>query len=179
MKQIARNIVIASIATSAMVSIGTAQASDAPYNYGDIGFERINIDVGADDFNFNNLMVRGGRRFSNYFGVEAELGRVLRDDKITINNVEIKGKMNWTAGVYAVGYIPVAENFDLIGRVGYRQDSTKFTAPATATNVSAQDGGVAWSVGGQMFFTEGQGVRLDYTQGQDLKTIRLGYTIKF
>ena len=179
MKQNIRNILLASIAIGAIAGTANAQAGDAPYAYGDLGVERINVDVGANDFNYNNLMVRGGWRFNNYFGVEGELGRVLRDDKITINNVEVKGKMNWTAGVYGVGYLPISENFDLIGRIGYRQDSVKFTSPALPAGVSAKDGGIAWSVGGQIFFTESQGVRLDYTQGQDVKTVRLGYTIKF
>ena len=162
------------VSLAALTVPAWAQAVDTPHFYGGIAYERVEVDVGVD-FKFDSAIVKAGWRFNPYFGIEADLGRTLNDDKVRINNVEVKSKMDWMVGVYGVGFVPLSDRVDLIGRIGYREESISFSPG----NIKSTGGGTTWSLGGQFFLNENHGLRLDYSQESDVKTVALGYAVKF
>jgi hypothetical protein len=138
---------LAAAAVAALFAVApAAQAMDA---YGNIGYS--NVDV--DPVNLGGITGRIGMRGAN-FGVEGEGTFGIQGDEIAGVDVDLSSEL----GVYAVGFLPVSENTDLIARIGYAriEVDTSFG--------SGDDDGFAYGVGIQHFFGGGaNGVRADYT----------------
>ena len=168
----------AGLAFNAHAQSADTVQTDTPHFYGGVSYERLSVDVGPK-IKFNSVLLRGGYRFSDYFGAEAELGKGFGTDTTRIGSADVKFKSGVTAGIYGVGYLPLADGFDLVGRLGYKKVGVK--ASSGASNVKAKGSGFAWSVGAQYYFTQNDGIRLDYQQasGGKAKAITLGYQRKF
>lgn len=94
---------------------------------------------------------RLGYRFNPNFAVEGEASTGVEDDDAV--------ELNYNAGAYAVGILPITSNFDLHGRLGYQT-----TEVDTPLGQADDDGigygvGATWRPGGSRF-----GVRADYTR---------------
>jgi len=181
MKNLFQTSMVISIA-SLVVPNAFAQSNDDPHFYGGIAYERIAVDSNPD-VKFNSVLLRGGYRFSKYFGAEAEAGVGLGSDTVNLGpaggtSVPVKFKTGLTAAVYGVGFLPLSDNFDLIGRVGYKYLDMK--AKTAGFESQAKDSGFAYSVGAQYYFTDKHGIRVDYQRtGNDVATYTLGYTVRF
>ena len=116
-------IAAASLAAIAAVVPAAAQAQAAPANTG--AYVNLNgafasagsADVGA-------IQGRLGYRFMPYLGVEGELAAGVKSDTDTIAGVRVSQKLKHEAAAYAVGFLPVTPNTDVLARIGY--GTTKF-----------------------------------------------------
>ena len=122
-----------------------------------------------------------GARFGQYVGVEGELAAGVSDDSTSFAGTRANVDLNYQAGVYAVGYLPVSPKADIFARVGYSKSEFDVSIPGASG--SGDVDGVAYGVGGQYFFTDKDGIRVDVTRhdSDDGKAdvVGIGYVRKF
>jgi len=133
--------------------------------YAGAGYTHFDVnggDVGA-------VTGRLGYRFNPNFAVEGEASTGVEDD----DNIDL----NYDAGLYAVGILPVSERIDLHARLGYH--TTEVDTPLG----EGDDDGVAYGVGGTWRIGERWGVRGDYTRldgdEDEADAISLGAVVNF
>ncbi|HEY9218924.1 MAG TPA: porin family protein [Phenylobacterium sp.] len=154
-----KTLVVAAAAAAALLSIpAMASAQETSGVYGTIGYAHLD----ADDVNLGGVQGRLGYRFHPNFAVEGEAAFGINDDEINVGpglNVDVELKHELAA--FAVGYLPVSPNFDLLARVGYATASIE----ASGAGVSGDEDvdGFAYGVGAQFFFDGLNGIRGDYT----------------
>ena len=144
--------------TLAVPAIASAQSLSPTTVYGSLGYANANI----DDVNLGAIQGRVGARFGQYLGVEGELAAGVKEDSVSVAGTSVDVKLQHQAAIYGVGYLPVSPQADLFARVGYGTSKIK----ASAAGTSAADDGESWNygVGGQYFFDDKNGVRVDYTR---------------
>jgi hypothetical protein len=86
----------------------------------------------------------------------------VKEDTATYSGIAIDFKLKHQEAIYAVGFLPLGENTDLLARVGYGHAEIE----GSALGASASAGGDAWAagVGFQHHFDGKNGVRVDYTR---------------
>jgi hypothetical protein len=171
----------AAVATLAAVpAVASAQSMNQPEIYGSVGYAHADVD-GVD---LGAIQGRLGAKFNPYFGVEGELAAGVKDDSIAVApGVNADVELNHSAGIYGVGFLPIAPNADLFARVGYATTE----AEVSAAGVSAKADGESWNYGvGGRYFLDGQnGFRADYTRqefqddGGHADVWSVGYVRKF
>lgn len=174
-------IKIVTILAAATLLAGTAvsaNAQDAGSAYGQIGAGQID----ASDEKFTTVHVTGGYNFNRNFAAEAEFGFGITEKTYTVGSVSVDAKVKYTAGAYLVGSLPVAENLDVVGRVGFATVNVE----ASSGNVSADESesGVAYGVGLRYFPQGGvHGIRGDFTRydldGEKVDSLQLSYVRRF
>lgn len=151
-----KSLIAASVAAAAMAAAVPA-AAQVTY-YGNLGYSFIQ----AEDLDVNLGAIGGkvGARFNPYLGAEAEAAFGVDDDSARVLNVPVKVELKHAVAAYVVGFVPVSENLELFGRLGYGSAKVK----ASALGASASDDGAAWNLGAgaQYFFTANDGVRGEY-----------------
>jgi outer membrane immunogenic protein len=156
-----------------------APSFSAPSFYGNLGYTAVD----SDDVTLGALGGRVGAKFHPNFGAEAEAAFGVKSDDVNVGGVNVKTKLKYSAAVYAVGFLPVTEQFDLLARVGYGTSKLK----ASAAGISASDSDESWNygVGAQYTFDGLNGVRGDYTRhdfgsnGGDADVWTIAYVRKF
>ena len=128
------------VSAAALVAPGLAHAQEGAY----VGLGYTQFD--GDDVSVGGVTGRVGYRFHPNFAAEAEASFGVDDD----DGVELDNSV----GVYGVGILPVSQQFDLFGRVGYH---------SSESNVAEEDG-VAFGGGAQFNVNERFGVRAEYTR---------------
>lgn len=180
-----KSLVIAAASAAVLATVGVAGAASAQDNtgttlYGTVGYANVSADDGAD-VNLGALQARFGARFGKYFGVEGELAGGVKDDSFDVAGTNVDVELKHEVGAFAVGYYPVTERFDIFARAGYATSEVK--ASGAGISDSADLDGFAYGVGGQYFFTEKDGVRLDWTRhdGDDAEAdvVGVSYVRKF
>ncbi len=142
------------------IAAPTIASAETYANLGYTWFNADNVDVGG-------VTGRLGYKFTPHIGVEGEASFGVDDDKTMVGGVPVKVELNHQYGVYGVGFLPVSENLDLFGRVGYATIDAKGSAGPVSAGID--DDGVAFGGGAQYNFTPKFGVRAEYTrlEGQD------------
>lgn len=180
-----KTLMIAAASAAALATVGFAGAASAQDTsdttvYGTIGYANVSADDGAD-VNLGALQGRIGARFGKYFGVEGELATGVKDDSFDVLGTNVDVDLKHEVGVFAVGAYPITERFEVFGRVGYAWAEAK--AKGAGISDTANLDGIAYGVGGQYFFTDKDGVRVDYTRhdGNDAEADVFGvsYVRKF
>ena len=145
----------AGVVAAAMLA-GPALAQDASVTgfYGSLGYTGSNA-TGAAKADLGSITGRVGDRFTRFLGVEGELSGGVSDDKVAPGNtIHLEHQF---AG-YAVGYLPILPNADILARVGYGE--TKLD-----TGLGARTGdSLNYGIGGQYFVTPKDGLRADWTR---------------
>lgn len=169
--------ILASAALLAGVAV-SAQAQDAGSAYLQAGAGQVD----ADGEKFTVVQFAGGYNFNRNFAVEAEVGLGVTEKTYRVGNVNVDAKVKNTAAAYLVGSLPVAENLDLVGRLGFAQVSVE----ASSGNVSADDSdtGPAYGVGLRYFPKGGvHGIRGDFTRYSlddgDIDALQVSYVRRF
>ncbi|MFL5295391.1 MAG: porin family protein [Phenylobacterium sp.] len=163
-------LIAAAAAATLLPAVALAQTAPPTGLYGTLGYANAH----AGDFNLGAVQGRLGWRFNDWLGVEGELGFGVNDDKgsQTVGgvNVNTSVKLKDQEAIYAVGFLPLSNQFDLLARIGYGHQSVKASATATGTGgpitVSDRADGDSWNfgVGAQYHFDGANGVRADYTR---------------
>ncbi len=176
-----KSLVIAAASVAALATAGMAGAASAqdmtPTWYGTVGAANVNV----EDANLGAIQGRVGARFGQYFGVEGELSGGIADDSTRISGTNVDVELKCDVGAYAVGYLPINPKADLFARIGYSK--SEFDVSAAGLSASQEVDGVAYGVGGQYFFSDKDGIRLDYTKHDsddgDADVVGLSYVRKF
>jgi len=150
-----KNVLFAAAAAAAVLVAAPAFAQDASSDvqwYGNLGYSFYDTDFGGAQV--GAVQARVGARFHNYFGIEGEGALGVDNDSVAGVNV----KLNHSEAIYAVGFVPLSSQFDLIGRVGI--GSTDFKV----AGVSDSESSVNYGAGAQWSFDDSNAVRGDYTR---------------
>ncbi|MDR3513438.1 MAG: outer membrane beta-barrel protein [Caulobacteraceae bacterium] len=159
-----KTFVITAAAAAALLAAAPAMAQPAdeslvyaPSFYGNLGYSNFNSnsDTGA-------ITGRLGARFGKYLGVEGEAAAGFATGQTHAYGGTDHVRMNDEYAGYAVGYLPLRPNIDLLARIGYGAMDSHVTGVDYAFGQTRS--GVAYGVGGQYFFNGPNGVRLDYTR---------------
>jgi outer membrane immunogenic protein len=156
-----RFIVLAALAASAVAAPAVAQTVEPSTGFKPVasvsaGFSRF-VD-GSEEFNGGALSGRATVRFHRNFGIEADASLGLETSDIA----GLEFKMNHNIATYAVGYWPISDNADLIGRIGY--GASEFEVSDGVVSASETFSGVTAGIGGQYFFDDKNGLRMDVTR---------------
>lgn len=153
-----RKLFLATAALSLLAAPAMAQSVSSPQVYGSVGYSQIDAE-GAD---LGAVTGRIGARFTPHFGVEGEASFGVSDDDIPVGipggTVELKHDL----AAYAVGYLPVNDNFELFGRVGYGTTEVEYSTAGGSADDSLD--GLSYGVGANYFIDDKNGVRADWTR---------------
>ncbi len=137
-----------------------------------------------DDASLGAIQGRIGARLMPFLGVEGEGAIGVKSDDVNIAGTPVEVELNHQLAAYAVGFIPVSQNLDIIGRVGF--GTSEIEASAGGTSVEADGESVNYGVGAQYFFTGADGVRADWTRhdftdddGGEIDVWSVSYVRKF
>jgi len=168
--------IAAVVPAAAQAQAATAANTGAYVNLNGAFATAGSADVGA-------IQGRLGYRFMPYLGVEGELAAGVKSDTDTIAGVRVNQKLKHEAAAYAVGFLPVGPDTDVLARIGY--GSTKFRVKSGGVSASDSVESVNYGVGAQHHFDGVNGIRADYTY-QDFNhgfghanVWSLGYTRRF
>lgn len=178
-----RNILLATAAVTLIAAPAMAQSVPAnpPANpvTGSVGYTHLDTDGG----NLGAITGRVGYDFNRNFGIEGEASIGVRDDDITVAGVNGKVEHDWDAAAYGVAKLPVNENFEIFGRLGYGTTSVK--ADVAGVTASADGESVNYGVGANYFIDGRNGVRADWTRrdfrgdGGEADTYGLSFVRRF
>jgi len=175
-----RNVLLATAALSLFAAPAMAQSFSDPQWTGSVGYTHLD----SGDQSLGAVTGRVGAKLSRYIGVEGEASFGVKDEDVTIGGVDGTVEHEYDAALYAVGSVPVSENFELFGRVGYGTTSIK----ADVAGVTASEDGESLNYGaGANYFFDGQnGLRADWTrrdftddQGGEIDTYGLSFVRRF
>lgn len=174
-----KTLVIAATAACALLAApAIASAQEAPTWYAGVGYTNLHIDSDDLDVNLGGIEGRVGVSLNKYFSVEGEAAIGIADDTVDVLGTPVDVSMNWQFGAYAVLTLPVSDQFEVFGRVGYA--TTEFEADAGGGSATDSGGDYAVGLGAQAFFTANDGVRFDWTlRGEDATSWSLGYVRRF
>jgi outer membrane immunogenic protein len=160
----------AATAAALLPAAALAQAAPATGFYGTLGYlgtSTQGVDLGA-------IQGRLGYRVLPWLGIEGEGAFGVKDDKSTQTvggvSVNTKVRLRDQEAIYGVGFLPLSEQLELFGRVGYGHEGAKVSASAagatTPITVTQKVAGDSWNFGGgaQWYFDPKNGVRADYTR---------------
>jgi len=154
---------ILAAATLAMIG-AAAPALAQPVLAGVSGYGTLGVDDNnAGSSNIGAVQGRLGARFGRYFGVEGELSGGFDNARTDVGGVRSDVSLRDQYAAYAVGFLPVLPNADLLARIGYGASDLHVNQPL---NSSFNRYETTWNagVGGQYFFDGANGVRVDYTR---------------
>lgn len=167
------HLIAASAACAMLAAPALAQAQTVWY--GDIGYTNLNVE--EIDVNLGVAQARVGAMFTPNFGVEGEFGIGVADDTVDVLGTPVDIKMNSLAAAYVVLNWPVSDKADIYMRAGY----ATFELEASASGTTASDTGSDSTVGfgARYFFTEKDGVRVDWTNYGGTDSFSVAYARRF
>ena len=150
----------------AALSVNAIAAEDKTgRGYIGVGYSPLTFSVDdAPDWDLAALAVRGGYYFNKYFSVEGRLGFGVGDDSQNVGPGEdIKVEIDYMLGLYAVGHIPLSNQFQLYGLVGYTKGELTATNSLTGESSSDDDSDLSYGVGAEFDMTNNWSLGLEYT----------------
>ena len=162
MKSLITAITATALSTLAVPALAQTQASStSPSYYVNLGDSLLTPEHGS----INEITGRIGVRLNPNVGFEGEIGGGTN----TAHNYGGVGPANVSETVagagYAVGYLPIAPNFDLLARVGYGENALHESATVPGgPNGTHTYGSLNYGAGAQYMFTANDGVRGDFTR---------------
>lgn len=145
-------------ASAAALTLGAtaanAQATEGGM-YGSVGYAATD----RDDADLSAIQGRFGVKLHPMFGIEGE-GAFGIDDEDIGGGASVKLDHQFAA--YGVGFLPLGDRFEAIGRVGYGNTQISVEGPGFDEDADAN----SWNygVGGQFWFTPSDAVRADWTR---------------
>lgn len=170
------------LTTAALTVLAAPAMAQEPVSRvtGSVGYTQLD----GDDGDLGAITGRATYNFTRHLGVEGEASFGVKDEDITIGAVDGSLEHEYDAAVYGVATLPVSENFELFGRVGYGTTSIK--ADVAGFTASEDGESVNYGVGANYFFDGRNGIRADITRrdftddaGGEVDTYSLGYVRRF
>ena len=174
-----RNILLAAAAISVFAAPAFAQSGPDARGYGSLGYTHVE----GDNATTGAVTGRLGVNLNRYLAVETEASVGVKDDDFTVAGVEGKLKHEYDAAIYGVGTLPINDNFELFGRVGY--GTTKIKAEIPGVSASEDGESVNYGAGANYFFDGQNGIRGDWTRrdfrddGGEVDTYGVSYIRRF
>lgn len=175
-----RNVLLATAALTLLGTPAFAQSFSDPQWTGSVGYTHLD----GDDGSLGAVTGRVGAKISRYIGVEGEASFGVKDDDIIVGGVDGSLEHEYDAALYAVANVPVSENFELFGRVGYGTTSIKADVAGVETSEDGES--LNYGAGANYFFDGQNGLRADWTRrdftddnGGELDTYGLSYVRRF
>lgn len=149
-----KTITISAVSAALLLAGATAHAQGSPMNYqpspylgGDVMFWELDPDR-RSNLDSTGLRLRGGVAFNDYFGLEGHLGTGGSDGP---------AELDYLAGAYAKGVLPIAPEFRLYGLAGF-----------TEVDFDADDeSGFSYGAGAEFDMTTNLAVGADYMRYLD------------
>lgn len=154
-KSFIATVLTAALGVSAVAHADEAAASDSSQVvYGSLGIQANKSKQSHSKL--NDINVRVGTKFNPYVGVEGELGIGLNSDSNSLGKFRLKDR----EGAYVVGFLPVSDNFEFLGRIGVANQDLQKPAGLNhiETGASADVG-----VGAQLKLSSDYAIRADLT----------------
>ncbi len=151
-----RNVLLATAALTLIAA--PAMAQDRGPVTGSVGYTHLD----GDDASLGAITGRLGYDFNRNFGVEGEASIGVQDEDVTIAGVDGSIEHEYDAAVYGVAKLPVNENLELFGRLGYGTTSLK--ADVAGFTATGDGDSVNYGVGANWFFDGQNGIRGDWTR---------------
>lgn len=174
-----RNVLLTAAALTLLAAPAMAQ-EPASRVTGSVGYTQLD----GDDGDLGAITGRMGYNFTRYLGVEGEASFGVKDEDITVGGVNGSLEHEYDAAVYGVATLPVSDNFEVFGRLGYGTTSIK--ADVAGFTASEDGESVNYGIGANYFFDGRNGVRADITRrdftddaGGEVDTWSLGYVRRF
>ncbi|MDP1778300.1 MAG: porin family protein [Brevundimonas sp.] len=175
-----RNILLATAALTLIAAPAMAQSISSPQVTGSVGYTVLD----GDDASLGAITGRLNARVSPYFGVEGEASFGVKDDEVTVGAATGDLSHEYDVAAYGVATLPINENFELFGRLGY--GTTQIKADVAGFSATEDGESVNYGVGANYFFDGRNGVRADWTRrdftddnGGELDTYGLSYVRRF
>lgn len=153
-----RNVLLATAALTLIAAPAMAQSVPTNPVTGSVGYTHLDTDGG----DLGAITGRVGYDFTRNFGIEGEASIGVKDDDVTFGGVDGKVEHDWDAAAYGVAKLPINENLELFGRVGY--GTTRVSADVAGVSASADGESVNYGVGANYFIDGRNGIRADWTR---------------
>jgi len=175
---------VISVVLASVMSLGwgVVQAREGFYAGAGAGLAHIKIDESGVDFDSDDLgwKLFAGYRFNEYFGVEGgyvDFGD--QSDSFAGTNVKVDAD---GLDLYAVGFLPVAEDWDLFGKVGFIAWNADVKAFGQTEDDDGEDlalgAGAAWHVN-ETFALRAEFEWFDIDDTDEVWLLSLGGAFKF
>lgn len=153
------------IAAAAAIAVGSfaapslAQETTIRPVYGTLGYSFID---GGNGANLGAATGRLGYRFNRYLGVEGEAGIGVNSDNTYLGSTRFNTKLKHSFAGYGVGFLPLTDQIELFGRVGYGTNRVRVKGPLISDSTSRE----SWNYGGgaQFNFDAQNGIRAEFTR---------------
>ena len=158
----------------AALSANVAAADKTGGGYVGAGYTMLTVSPeGGPDFDLSSLGVRGGYYFNKYFSVEGRLAFGVGDDSMSEivdigfgpETATLTISLDYSVGVYAVGHIPLTEQFQLYGLVGLTQHSVTLDASIPSLGSDSEsydDNDLSFGVGAEFDMTKNLSLGVEY-----------------
>jgi outer membrane immunogenic protein len=152
-----RNVLLATAALTLIAAPAMAQDPGSRVT-GSVGYTHLD----GRDASLGAVTGRLGYDFNRHFGVEGEASIGVQDEDITVAGVDGSIEHEYDAAVYGVAKLPVNENLELFGRLGY--GTTSVEANVAGFGQTGDGDSVNYGVGANYFFDGQNGLRGDWTR---------------
>ena len=178
------------------VNLGVTQLStDLDLTDTDLAGQSVNL--GDQSLDINMITGRIGYRINDFIAVEGEAGFGLGGDDfdqavpvdVLGTTVNVDTNIGLDVNNYYIGFVrgivPVSEQVELFGRVGYGAATAEADIRASAAGVSASGSvsedidGFAYGIGAQYNLTHHDGIRLDFTRLDETNIFGIAYARRF
>ena len=161
---------LSAIAASAslLAAPAFAESFDGPSLYGTLGYSAFD----GQEAELGAITGRIGAKLHPNFGAEAEGSIGVKKDDLEFSiNGSGEYELKHDAAIYAVGFLPLHDRFELFARVGYGKTNIESSVRGVP---ALQDGSsVNYGLGANVFFTDADGLRADWTR-RDFKDDKAG-----
>jgi opacity protein-like surface antigen len=163
-------------ALTALSANALAGADKTGRSYVGVGYTMLTVSPeGGPDLDLGALGVRGGYFFNKYFSVEGRLAFGVADDSITETvdlglgagpePATLTLDLDYSLGVYAVGHVPLTEQFKLYGLVGFTKHEVTLGASVPSLGSDSEsfdDSDLSFGVGAEFDMTNNWSLGVEY-----------------
>ena len=158
LKSAALAAILLAPATSALAQNADAAMGFQPY--ATLGYSHLH--ESDADLDIGSITGRFGAKITPYFGAEVEGAFGVLGTEYRLGAAEVEVHLNYEVAGYAVGFLPLNDQFELFARVGYGTQELKFKSGGVSETDSEES--VNFGGGLSYFWSPTMGVRGGYTR---------------